>query len=104
MLALNATYYNGQLQLEKKIKISKPIKVIVTFLEEMESPKEKKIKKDKPREILTKIRSKAISQGKPKKNKKGIDLNRFGFYEAMEITKGIKGSVCDALIEERRGE
>ena len=87
MLALNATYYNGQLQLEKKINISKPIKVIVTFLEEMESPKEKKIKKDKP-----------------KKNKKGINLNRFGFYEAMEITKGIKGSVCDALIEERRGE
>lgn len=92
MLALNATYYNGQLKLEKKIKISKPVKVIVTFLEEMESTKEKKIK------------SKAISRGKPKKNKKGIDLKRFGFYEGMEISKGIKGSVCDALIEERRGE
>ena len=41
---------------------------------------------------------------KRKKKGKGIDLNEFSFFKSMEATKGIKGSVSDALIEERRSE
>ena len=36
--------------------------------------------------------------------KKGIDLNSFSFYQSMEATKGIKGSLSDTVIEERRSE
>ena len=98
MLALNATYYNGQLQLEKKIKISKPVKVIVTFLEEVASPKEKEIKSNTPG------KKENTHRGKSKKNKKGIDLNDFNFFKSMEASKHCKGSLSDAIIEERRSE
>ena len=41
----------------------------------------------------------------PKKNKKsGLDLNTFSFFQSMEASKGIKGSLSDAVIEERREE
>ena len=98
MLALNATYYNGQLQLEKKIKISKPVKVIVTFLEEVVSPKEKEIKSNTPG------KKENISLGKSKKNKGGIDINKFSWFKSMEASKNIKGSLSDEIIEERRSE
>lgn len=31
-------------------------------------------------------------------------LGRFSFQRSMEATKGIKGSVCDAVIEDRRSQ
>jgi len=39
-----------------------------------------------------------------KKVSKGLDLNSFSFFQSMEATKGIKGSLSDAVIEERRSE
>lgn len=39
-----------------------------------------------------------------KPEKKGLDLNSFCFKESMEATKRIKGSLSDAVIEERRSE
>jgi len=41
MLAVEGTYYDGKVKIFKKIKTSKPIQVIVTFLDEIksESPK-----------------------------------------------------------------
>lgn len=42
---------------------------------------------------------------KTKKTKrKGIDLNKFSFFQSMEALKGMKGSLSDAVIEERRSE
>lgn len=37
---------------------------------------------------------------KPKKN--GLDLKSFSFAQSMEATKGIKGSLSEAVIAERR--
>jgi len=39
-----------------------------------------------------------------KTKNKGLDLNSFSFFQSMEATKGIKGSLSDAVIEERRSE
>lgn len=39
-----------------------------------------------------------------KSKKKRIDLKSFSFYQSMEATKGMKGSLSDAVIEERRSE
>jgi len=34
--------------------------------------------------------------------KKGIDLNAFSFFQSMEASKGIKGSLSDVIIQERK--
>ena len=52
-------------------------------------------------EVETKTEKKPLAN-KPKK--KGLDLNSFSFAQSMEATKGIKGSLSDAVIEERRSE
>ncbi|MBI4648653.1 MAG: hypothetical protein HY738_19230 [Bacteroidia bacterium] len=39
-----------------------------------------------------------------KTKKSGLDINDFSFFKSMEATKGIKGSLSDAVIEERRGD
>lgn len=36
MLSLTGMYHNGELKLEQEIDVQKPVKVIVTFLEEEE--------------------------------------------------------------------
>ena len=73
MIALTGTYYKGSLTLDKPIKAEKPLKVIVTFLEEN-------------------IESKQDSN----------DLySRFSFKEARELLKDYKGSFSEAVIEER---
>lgn len=38
MTTLTGTYYNGQLKLDRPIKINKPIKVTITFNEEENKP------------------------------------------------------------------
>jgi hypothetical protein len=46
-----------------------------------------------------------LSEIKSRKTKsKGIDLKNYSFFQSMEATKGIKGSISDAVIEERRSE
>ncbi len=75
MLALNGIYHNGKLILEKEIASDKPIKVIVTFVEES----------------LT-------------EEKDALQLNQFSFMEARRLLKDYKGSFADEVTEERREE
>ena len=46
------------------------------------------------------VKKNTAKAGQSKKS--GIDLNDFSFFKSMEATKDFKGSICDALIEERR--
>ncbi|MGB5155900.1 hypothetical protein [Desulfobacterium sp. N47] len=73
MLAIKGIYNNGKIDLQEKIKTIKSVPVIVTFLEEIESPVET-----------------------------GLDINSFSFNKSREITKHYHGSLSDAVIEERR--
>ena len=73
MIALTGTYYDGRLELDEPVVTDKPIKVIVTFLEEAKDPKP---------------------------DKKDI-RERFSFDKARELLKDYKGSLSDAVIEER---
>ncbi len=57
-----------------------------------------------PEDILREV-YRYLNTLKLKKTKsKGVDLNTFSFFQSMEATKGIKGSLSDAVIEERRSE
>ena len=73
MIALTGTYHNGRLELDEPIGTNKPVKVIVTFLEETK---------------------------RPEQDKKNI-RERFSFDKARELLKDYKGSLSDAVIEER---
>ena len=75
MIAVSGTYRDGQINLDKKFVAKKPVKVIVTFLEEVEE-------QDQPERILT--------------------IADFSFLECQKILEHYKGSLSDALIEERR--
>lgn len=57
-----------------------------------------------PDDMLREVYGYLNNLKKRKPKKKGIDLNEFSFFQSMEATKGIKGSVSDAVIEERRSE
>jgi len=73
MLAIKGTYKNGKIYLQEKVKTSKPVNVIVTFLEDVEM---------------------TISR-KP-------NLKKFSFNKSRELLKDFKGSLSDVIIEERR--
>lgn len=73
MLALKGIYENGKIILSGKLKPERRMKVIVTFLGEADKYKPYK-----------------------------IDLNKFSFKKSRAILKGYKGSLSEAVIEERR--
>jgi hypothetical protein len=73
MLAVKGIYQRGQLILNEQVPFTEPMTVIVKFLEE-------------PKKRL------------PKK----LDLAQFSFAQSREMLKNVKGSLSDALIEERR--
>jgi len=75
MLAIKGIYENGQVILQKKPKRNKRMKVIVTFLEEIDKQKLRK-----------------------------IDLSKFTFKRSREILKNYTGSLSDVVIEERRSD
>jgi len=75
MVAVSGTYQNGKINLDKNYLSEKPVKVIVTFLEEVEE-------QERPERILT--------------------IADFSFLECQKILEHYKGSLSDALIEERR--
>ena len=75
MLAIRGVFDNGIIKLNEKVNYSKPLKVIVTFLEE--------IREDK---------------------NESIDLNKFSFFKSQEVLKNLKSSLSDAVIEERKIE
>lgn len=75
MVAVVGTYKDGYVKLDKKYPSQKPLKVIVTFLEEVESESEK---------ILS--------------------LSDFSFAKSRKILENVKGSFSDTVIEERRSD
>ena len=80
MLALTGTYYNGNIILEEKIKSEKPLKIIVTFIEEdtLHYPEDKR------------------------KGEKKLKVSDFSFLEAQELLKNFNGSLSKTVIEERK--
>ena len=73
MVALSGIYENGYLKLDKDYLPNTPVKVIVTFLEDIESSTEK--------ELL---------------------LSDFSFSKSKKNLENFKGSLSDTVIEERR--
>ncbi len=73
MLSVKGTYKDGRVIIRENIKTEKPVDVIVTFLEEVKAPVEEK-----------------------------IDLNKFSFKKAKKLLESYKGSLSEAIIEERR--
>lgn len=73
MVQLSGTYHKGKITLDKKIATDKPVKVLVTFV-------------DDEVEVET----------------NQLLHNRFSFAEGREILKNLKSSLSDAIIEERQ--
>lgn len=73
MITVFGTFLNGYVKLDKDYSTSNPVKVIVTFLEEVHS-----------------------------KSEKGISLSDFSFSKSKKNLEDFKGSLSDSLIEERR--
>ena len=74
-MAIVGTYQNGYVKLDKDFVTKEPVKVIVTFLEEV----------------------KGISE-------KALSLSDFSFSESQANLENYKGSLSEAVVEERRGE
>jgi len=75
MLAVHGTYEDGVIKLDRNISLKKKFKVIVTFLE-TDLPNE-------PKRLMAKD---------------------FSFNKARKISKNLKSSLSDTIIEERRNE
>lgn len=73
MLAVKGTYKNGKVLIREEVKTEKPVSVIVTFLEEVKTPALKK-----------------------------VDISSFSFKKAKKLLAGYKGSLSEAIIDERR--
>ena len=73
MLSALGTYQNGFVKLDKDYSSNNPIKVIITFLEEVETNSEK-----------------------------GISLSDFSFAKSRKNLKNFKGSFSNTVVEERR--
>jgi hypothetical protein len=73
MLSVKGLYEHGTVKLDEKVPITMETPVIVTFLEDVEE-----------------------------EETKTINLGDFSFNRAREILKDYKGSLSDAVIEERR--
>jgi hypothetical protein len=75
MVAVVGTYQNGYVKLDKDYSSNHPVKVIVTFLEDVETQSDK-----------------------------GLSLADFSFSKSQKNLENYKGSFSDAVIEERRAE
>ena len=75
MLSIVGTYQNGYLKLDKEYSTENPVKVIVTFLEEVQS-----------------------------KSNNGLSLADFSFSKSKRNLQDFKGSFADTVIDERRAE
>jgi hypothetical protein len=73
MIQLSGTYDNGTITLDEPIATEKPVKVLVTFVDE---------------DIAV----------EPKR----LTLDDFSFAKSRDLLKDVKGSISDALIQERR--
>ena len=75
MLSIVGTYQNGYLKLDKDYSSQNPVKVIVTFLEEVQS-----------------------------KSDKGLALTDFSFSKSKKNLENFKGSFAETVVDERRAE
>ena len=75
MVAVVGTYQNGYVKLDKEYSSANPVKVIVTFLEDVQSGSEKR-----------------------------LSLSDFSFSKSQKNLENYKGSLSDAVVEERRTE
>ena len=75
MLSLIGTYKDGYVSFEQTLSVVKPVKVIITFLEDIEASDE----------IF-------------------LQLSDFSFQEARQVLKNYTGSFADTIINERRKE
>ena len=73
MVAVAGTYQNGYVKLDKEYPSDNPVKVIVTFLEDV-----------------------------PAGSGKNISLSDFAFSESQKNLENFKGSFSDEVIDERR--
>lgn len=74
MVAVLGTYQNGYVKLDKEYSSKSPVKVIVTFLEDIQTLE------------------------------KGLSLSDFSFAKSQKNLENFKGSFSDTVIEERRLE
>ena len=72
MVAVVGTYQNGYVKLDKDYPSNNPVKVIVTFLEDIQTSSEKR-----------------------------LSLSDFSFAKSQKNLENFKGSFSDAVIEER---
>ncbi|MBU1822478.1 MAG: hypothetical protein KKG00_13345 [Bacteroidetes bacterium] len=75
MVAVVGTYQNGYVKLDKEYSSESPVKVIVTFLEEVVS-----------------------------ESNSYLSLSDFSFSPSQKNLKKFKGSLTDSILEERRAE
>jgi hypothetical protein len=72
MVAVVGTYQNGFVKLDKEYSSDNPVKVIVTFLEDVQDVSDK-----------------------------GLSLSDFSFQESQKNLQNYEGSLSDAVIQER---
>ncbi len=75
MIAVVGTYQNGYVKLDKEYSSNNPVKVIVTFLEDVQGHADK-----------------------------GFSLSDFSFSKSQKNLENYKGSFSEAVTEERRTE
>jgi hypothetical protein len=73
MVAVVGTYQNGYVKLDREYPSDTPIKVIVTFLEEIQDNGNQK-----------------------------LSLSDFAFSKSQKNLENLKGSLSEAIVEERR--
>jgi hypothetical protein len=75
MISIVGIFENGYVKLDKEFSSDKPVKVIVTFLEDVDTS-----------------------------STKGLSLSDFSFAKSRQALSGYKGSFSDAVSEERRND
>ena len=75
MVAVVGTYQNGYVKLDKDYLSNNPVKVIITFLEDVQTQSDK-----------------------------GLSLSDFSFSKSQKNLENFKGSFSDTIVEERRLE
>ena len=75
MVAVVGTYQNGFVKLDKEFSSKEPVRVIVTFLDDVDASPEKT-----------------------------LSLSDFSFSQSQKDLENYSGSFSDTLIEERRSE
>ena len=72
MKQLAGTYYKGKIRLNKILPTKRPLKVIVSFIDDIENDSVE------------------------------LKLSDFSFQKSRELLKNLKGSLSEALLDERR--